>query len=83
MARPLPDFPKQLTIYLAMVDTSEDGEKRGTWSGRLDFTMSALSFAVGMGNLWRFPYLCYRNGGGEYKHSLLMLMFALWICRGR
>ena len=47
--------------------SGEDPEDRGTWSGKLDFIMSALSFAVAMGNIWRFPYLCYRNGGGKYQ----------------
>ena len=52
-------------LFHVMATTEKSAEDRGTWSGRLDFTMSALSFAVGMGNLWRFPYLCYRGGGGE------------------
>ncbi len=55
-------------------EEDEEEEERGTWTGKLDFVMSALSFAVGMGNIWRFPYMCYRNGGGEQEIVLLCSM---------
>ncbi|XP_069468967.1 sodium- and chloride-dependent neutral and basic amino acid transporter B(0+)-like [Ambystoma mexicanum] len=51
--------------------------ERENWSNKSDYLLSLIGYAVGLGNVWRFPYLAYQNGGGAYIIPfVIMLVFA-------
>ena len=43
-----------------------NGETRGAWGSKIGFVLAAAGSAIGLGNIWKFPYICGENGGGAF-----------------
>ncbi|XP_060591213.1 sodium- and chloride-dependent glycine transporter 1-like [Ruditapes philippinarum] len=56
-----------------------DWNERESWGGRFEFVLSLVGYTVGLGNIWRFPYFCFRNGGGI---AIIPFLLFLIICGG-
>lgn len=54
-------------------------QARSAWSGKWAFILAAAASAVGLGNMWRFPYLAAKFGGGTFLFTYLVLVFTFGV----
>lgn len=52
---------------------------RPQWKTHIGFVLAAVGSAIGLGNIWRFSYLCYKNGGGAFLVPYLIALFVVGI----
>lgn len=53
------------------------GASRGQWNSKIGFIMAAAGSAIGLGNIWRFPYVVGENGGGAFVLAYIFFVFAI------
>ncbi|XP_020497986.1 solute carrier family 6 member 11a isoform X1 [Labrus bergylta] len=53
-------------FHLSPMTTTQTIKERGKWANKKEFILSVTGAIIGLGNVWRFPYLCYKNGGGAF-----------------
>ncbi|KAL8571105.1 hypothetical protein ACOMHN_010566 [Nucella lapillus] len=54
-------------------EAGEEEPARGHWDNKMEFILSCIGMSVGLGNVWRFPYLAYENGGAAFLIAYLVL----------
>ncbi|XP_078339174.1 sodium- and chloride-dependent glycine transporter 1-like isoform X3 [Crassostrea virginica] len=88
------DGPRDVSAPFTLVrETMADDKEilqRGNWGGKLEFILTCVGYAVGLGNVWRFPYLAFKNGGGAFliPYWIIQLfvgmpLFFLELCFGQ
>lgn len=55
----------------------EDDEDRQQWSNPIEFLLSCIAMSVGLGNVWRFPFTAYENGGGAFLIPYIIVLLTI------
>ncbi|XP_077396671.1 sodium-dependent neutral amino acid transporter B(0)AT2-like isoform X2 [Festucalex cinctus] len=70
----LTESQSQSQIALSSDANETNNGDRPAWDSKIQYVLAQVGFSVGLGNVWRFPYLCHQNGGGAF---MLLYVFLL------
>ncbi|XP_069393090.1 sodium-dependent neutral amino acid transporter B(0)AT1-like [Paralichthys olivaceus] len=72
---PNPGLEERLLSYEQLEKLEEeDAGGRPKWENKTQYMLTCVGFCVGLGNVWRFPYLCQNHGGGAFMIPFLILL---------
>uniref|UniRef100_A0A7N8YQX6 Transporter n=1 Tax=Mastacembelus armatus TaxID=205130 RepID=A0A7N8YQX6_9TELE len=67
------------TTGIRPVQSRPNSQQREQWASKVEFVLAVVGHIVGLGNVWRFPYLCYKNGGGAFFVPYVLFLFTCGI----
>ncbi|XP_056130892.1 sodium- and chloride-dependent GABA transporter 2-like [Lampris incognitus] len=78
------DSQMKMKVMLMSVGNSSTGhqpkpQERDKWGSKMEFVLAVAGHIIGLGNVWRFPYLCYKNGGGAFFIPYVLFLFTCGI----
>ena len=66
-------------IYGIFKDAEDSDATRARWLNRATFLLAMVGYCVGLGNFWRFPYLCYKWGGALFFVPYWIMLLTIGI----